>query len=72
MVTWKEGTIGSHTSNYAIRHNNYMIARFVTVINNEKIERYLLSDISSEPHKSIRWFDSAQKAKDYYEQFIIK
>lgn len=70
MIQWNKGTIGSHLSDYAIRHNNYMIAKFVTVINNERVERYLLSDIKTEPHKNIKWFDSAQLAKDYYEQFI--
>ncbi len=72
MIQWQKGTIGSHASNYAIRHNHHMIARFVTHINGEKLERYLLSDISKDPHQLIAWFNTAEKAKDYYEQFINK
>jgi len=71
MVTWKEGTIGSHTSNYAIRHNHHMIARFVTHINGERVERYLLSDIKTDPHQLIAWFNTADAAKQHYERFVL-
>jgi len=70
MIKWNKSKIGDQVSNTAIQHENYVIAKFVTYINGERVERYLLSDVSTYPHKSLKWFDDSQSAKDYTERLI--
>lgn len=70
MIRWNKSKIGNEISNTAIQHQNYVIAKFVTNINGERVERYLLSDVSTFPHKSLKWFESSQSAKDYTERLI--
>ena len=67
-MRWTKSVIGKHTSNTAIMSGKWHIAKFVTYIDNEKVEKFLLSDCSDMyKHKSIAWFDSSNKAKEYAE-----
>ena len=66
-MKWQKSKIGDNFSNTAIMAGNYHIAKFITYINGQKVERYLLSDCSSFPHKAIKWFDDADTAKSYAE-----
>ena len=69
-MKWVKSQIGNFSSNHAIMCNQWHIARFVTYINGERVERYLLSDCSSYPHLHIKWFDSANDAKEYVEKLL--
>ena len=67
IMRWTKSVIDKFSSDTAIMCHPYHIARFITYINGQKVERYLLSDCSSFPHKSLKWFDDADSAKSYLE-----
>ena len=69
-MKWVKSQIGKFTSNHAIMLGHYHIARFITYVNGHRVEKYLLSDCSEYPHKSIKWFDSADDAKSYAEKLM--
>jgi len=68
MWQWAKSKIGEHSSDTAIQHGNYVIARMVTYKLNVRIERFLLSYVGTYPHKTIKWFDDAETAKKYCEK----
>jgi len=72
MLTWNKSVIGKHTSDTAIQHNNHVIARFITYINNEQVKRYALHDVSTNPHTFIAWFNDSDSAKQYCEKLYEK
>lgn len=69
-MRWTKSIIGKHASNTAIMSGKWHIARFITHINNQKVEKFLLSDCSDMyKHKFIGWFNSGDEAKQHAENF---
>lgn len=69
-MKWVKSKIGNFSSDHAIMCGSWHIARFITYVNGQRVEKYLLSDCSINPHVHINWFDSANDAKEYVEKLL--